>query len=156
MYKYFGCIFFFLNQSTDIAAHYIRWLKSLERERDGRKSQVKYQRDQQNIYRLFGSCRVSVVATIRWPTEEVEWFLYIIYLSRVARVEEECGAFKTDPVAFPAAFPRQLDLMFLPKKPFLDTQEASLPHRPRAVEGGSGAALFGLNINIIVIIIKKL
>ena len=150
MYKYFGCIFFFLNQSTDIAAHYIRWLKSLERERDGRKSQVKYQRDQQNIYRNFGSCRVSVVATIRWPTEE-ECDCYIIYLSRVARVKKECGAFKTDPVAFPAAFPRQLDLVFLPEQPFLDTQEASLPHCPRAVEGGSGTTLFGLNINIIII-----
>ena len=150
MYKYFGCIFF-SSQSINWYCSTLHKMTKKSRERDGRKSQVKYQRDQQNIYRLFGSCRVSVVATIRWPTEEVEWFLYIIYLSRVARVEEECGAFKTDPVAFPAAFPRQLDLMFLPQQPFLDTQEASLPHRPRAVEGGSGTTLFGLNINIIII-----
>ena len=69
--------------------------------------------------------------------------LYIIYLSRVARVEEECGAFKTDPVTLPASFSRQLHLMFLPEEPLLDAEEARLPHGSRAVKRRPRATLLG-------------
>ena len=125
MYKYFGCIFpLSLNQSTDIAAHYIRGLKSLER----------WEKKQSKV-----SEHWHQVATIRWSD------CNIIYLSWVARIEKKCCAFETDPVAFPASFPRQLYLMFLPQQPLLDTQEASLPHCPRTVEGGPGAALLALS-----------
>ena len=68
----------------------------------------------------------------------------IIYLSRVAGIEEKCCAFQTDPVTLPASFSCQLHLMFLPEEPLLDAEEARLPHGPGAVEGGPSAALFGL------------
>ena len=139
-----------LNQSTDIAAHYIRWLKSLGR--DGRKSQVhiKYQKKDQNTY-SFPTWQGSRGGR-QQSDDQVRRSdcLYIIYLSRVARVEKKCCALKTDPVAFPAAFSRQLDLVFLPQQPLLDREEARLPHRPGAVEGGPGAALLGLILSSLI------
>ena len=41
----------------------------------------------------------------------------------IARVKKESGALQTDPVALPASLPRQLNLMLLPEKPLLHTQE---------------------------------
>ena len=44
-------------------------------------------------------------------------------VARVARVEEERGALEADPVAAPAALPRQLHLVLLAQQPFLHTEK---------------------------------
>ena len=63
------------------------------------------------------------------------------HLSGVARIEEQSRALQTHPVALPAPLPGQLHLVLLTQQPLLHAQEPRLPHRARAVERGSGAAL---------------
>lgn len=49
--------------------------------------------------------------------------LHVATIARVARVEEERSALEADPVAAPAALPRQLHLVLLAQQPFLDAQK---------------------------------
>ena len=65
------------------------------------------------------------------------------YFSRVTGIEEERRPLQTHPVAFPASLPCQLHLVFLPEEPLLDTEEARLSHRSRAVKRRPRATLLG-------------
>ena len=62
------------------------------------------------------------------PVHDDEVFgrrLHRAALARIARVEQQRRALQAHPVALPAALPRQLDLVFLPQKPFLHAEESA-------------------------------
>ena len=49
--------------------------------------------------------------------------LHVAPVAGVARVEEQRGALEADPVAAPAALPRQLHLVLFPQQPFFHAQK---------------------------------
>ena len=67
----------------------------------------------------------------------------ITYFSGVAGIKQESCSLQTNPVTFPSSLSRQLHLMFLSQKPFLDAEKASFSNSTRAVKWSTRSTLFG-------------